>query len=75
MQLFPIQRAGLFFRASRRDHIPALARIVASIEAVLESRTHAQRTQDIVAARYKGQAWCDSTERQLTSDMLTKHTS
>jgi hypothetical protein len=49
MQLFPIQRASLFFRASRR--------------------AHAQRAEDIIAVRYEGQARCDSTERQLTSDM------
>jgi hypothetical protein len=69
MQLFPIPVTNLFFRDSRRDDTPAFAPVMAFIRAILELRTHAESTEDIIAARHQGQAWCDSTERELNNDM------
>jgi hypothetical protein len=73
MQLSPLQVAGLFFRASPRDDAPALARIVVFIEGILEYVTNVKRAEDIISARYEGQAWCDSTERRLSNDIQCRN--
>jgi hypothetical protein len=69
MHLFPISGVNFFLRDSRRNGSPAFPRIVAFAGAILKLRPHAQRAEDIVAARYEGQAWCDATERRLNEDM------
>ena len=70
MHLFPISGVNFFLRDSRRNGSPAFTRIVAFAGAILKRLTHAERAEDIVAARYEGQAWCDATERRLNDDML-----
>ena len=69
MHLFPISGVNFFLRDSRRGGSPAFTRIVAFAGAILKLRPHAERAEDIVAARYEGQAWCDATERRLNEDM------
>ncbi len=71
MQMSPIQRVDPFFRSS--CDTPAWARVAAFIATILQFRNRAQGAEDIIAARYQGQAWCDSTERELTGDMRTGH--
>ena len=67
MQMSPIP----FFRSSYDT--PALARVSAFIGTIRQFRNRAQSAEETIAARYQGQAWCDSTERELTGDMLTRH--
>ena len=69
MHLFPISGVNFFPRDSRRNGFPAFRRILAFAGAILKRRPQAERFEDIVAARYEGQAWCDSTERRLNDDM------
>jgi hypothetical protein len=73
MHLSAFQGAGLLFRASPRDDASALKRTVVFVEAILELVTNAKRAEDIISARYEGQAWCDSTERQLSNDIQCRN--
>jgi hypothetical protein len=69
MHLFPISGVNFFPRSLRCNGSPAFRRIVAFAGAIFKLRPHAERSEDIVAARYEGQAWCDETERRLSDDM------
>ena len=69
MQLFSIQRASLFYRAPRRNDASWLSPFMALIGRILDRGAYAKRSEEMVAAGYEGQRWCDSSERQLNNDM------
>jgi hypothetical protein len=72
MQPFSVQRANQFLgRAdnSLTGRFPALRRILPLIFAMLKFRSRAECTEEEAFQRYRGRAWCDSTERQLNQDI------
>jgi hypothetical protein len=69
MQLFSIPRASLFYRATRRNDAFWLPPFMALIGRILDRGAYAKRSEERIAAKYEGQRWCDSTERQLNNGL------
>ena len=69
MQLFSIPGASLVYRTPRQNDASWLVLFITLIGRILDREASARRSEERVADRYRGQRWCDSTERQLNNDM------
>jgi hypothetical protein len=47
----------------------AFFRVKSFLDAVPAAWAAPKHTEDAIAARYRGQVWCDATERRLSKDL------
>jgi hypothetical protein len=68
MQGSQMQTGDPSSRAERTDPGSTLWKFLGLFSGLWQSRPHGE---DRTAARYDGRAWCDSTEQQLTNEIMT----
>jgi len=61
-------RTGNFVLAKRVDRPSVFAKFLSFFASL---RGKLSGADDQIAARYDGMAWCDSTERHLTNEIMT----
>jgi hypothetical protein len=68
MQRAQATTGNLSVLAERTEWISILAKFLGRISGLWQNRAGAEGK---IAARYDGCAWCDSTEHQLSNDIMT----
>jgi hypothetical protein len=67
MRTLQVQASNMFLQAERVHQASALTKLLAFFSNLLNGRA---RVEGRVAGRYEGCAWCDSTEHQITRDII-----
>jgi hypothetical protein len=68
MQGSQTQTGDPSLRAERTDLVSTLSKFLGLFSGLWQSWP---RGEDRTAARYDGRAWCDSTEHQLTNEIMS----